>query len=706
MHAKSQTLSSTTLAREDTMVRGRFATRLHDWREIHSAAPPDSTMPAPTGAATVSTTQSTWPTEGALEQLELLDRLDALDRRDAQEREEIAEARRRAEEAAAVADAHDAADSVAVGLELLKELVVELGQEHLVEGWQPGVDDAGKRRLLLQLQAVHASINGGLPAYVRRAVQLLRDSREGKNPLEGYTPSIPAGHRLTLGSDEFAAYEALGASTKCGFVLVAGGLGERLGYSGIKLELPPELLTGTPYLELYAQHVLALQRLQRAKDPSSAALPLVIMTSEDTDAKTRELVERLGGLGLEPSQLHIVRQEKVPCLLDSDARLATAPGDRFSLLTKPHGHGDVHALLHSSGVARRLLDGGFTHLAFLQDTNALVFSGLLAALGVSVKHSLHLNSLSVPRRAGDAAGALMQLSSAATGRRVTCNVEYNQLHALLVSTVDSRGDVNDDSGYSAYPGNCNQLLVALAPYVATLERSGGVMVEFVNPKYADAARTAFKSPTRLECMMQDLPWLMPSDAPVSFTVFEPSDTYAPVKNALADAAKKAAAGQSPGGASSGEFLLYNFNAKLLRLAGAQVAAATPRTLGGVPCEVGPQLVLAPAFRPTVGEALSRLKGGAAIRISAASSLLLDGDITIESLELDGALRIVALPGARVAVRKLRVRNKGCALLELSAAHIADAATPETRKIRGYTYEVREVRDLRFETPGDHVVDEE
>ena len=28
------------------------------------------------------------------------------------------------------------------------------------------------------------------------------------------------------------------------------------------------------------------------------------------------------------------------------------------------------------------------------------------------------------------------------------------------------------------------------------------MVEFVNPKYTDASRAAFKSPTRLECMMQ------------------------------------------------------------------------------------------------------------------------------------------------------------------------------------------------------------
>ena len=45
---------------------------------------------------------------------------------------------------------------------------------------------------------------------------------------------------------------------------MAGGLGERLGYSGIKLELPPELLTSTPYLELYAKQ-------HGAEKPAAAA---------------------------------------------------------------------------------------------------------------------------------------------------------------------------------------------------------------------------------------------------------------------------------------------------------------------------------------------------------------------------------------------------------------------------------------------------
>lgn len=48
--------------------------------------------------------------------------------------------------------------------------------------------------------------------------------------------------------------------------------------------------------------------------PGAAAdltLPLVIMTSDDTDAKTRELVEREGRYGMAEGQIIIVMQDKV-----------------------------------------------------------------------------------------------------------------------------------------------------------------------------------------------------------------------------------------------------------------------------------------------------------------------------------------------------------------------------------------------------------
>lgn len=54
----------------------------------------------------------------------------------------------------------------------------------------------------------------------------------------------------------------------------------------------------------------------------------------------------------------------------------------------------------------------------------------------------------------------------------------------------------------AAAGNINQLVLRLKPYVAQLRKTDGLIGEFVNPKYKDSSRTAFKSATRLECMMQ------------------------------------------------------------------------------------------------------------------------------------------------------------------------------------------------------------
>ena len=47
-------------------------------------------------------------------------------------------------------------------------------------------------------------------------------------------------------------------------------------------------------------------------------------------------------------QVHLLKQEKVACFDDADAKLALK--GPFELACKPHGHGDVHALLHSSGL--------------------------------------------------------------------------------------------------------------------------------------------------------------------------------------------------------------------------------------------------------------------------------------------------------------------------------------------------------------------
>lgn len=53
--------------------------------------------------------------------------------------------------------------------------------------------------------------------------------------------------------------EGLEELTHSGFILIAGGLGERLGYNSIKVGLPIETFTNLPYLGFYIKKILSIQ---------------------------------------------------------------------------------------------------------------------------------------------------------------------------------------------------------------------------------------------------------------------------------------------------------------------------------------------------------------------------------------------------------------------------------------------------------------
>ena len=86
-------------------------------------------------------------------------------------------------------------------------------------------------------------------------------------------------------------------------MLVAGGLGERLGFSGIKIALPCETVTNTSFLMLYIQSILAIQSKAQKSGSSDLLLPFVIMTSDDTHTRTMDFLEQNKYFGMDKNQV-------------------------------------------------------------------------------------------------------------------------------------------------------------------------------------------------------------------------------------------------------------------------------------------------------------------------------------------------------------------------------------------------------------------
>ncbi|KAH0481256.1 MAG: hypothetical protein KVP17_004243 [Porospora cf. gigantea B] len=553
----------------------------------------------------------------------------------------------------------------------------EFGQGHLLAN---ATTDTQKKQVLEQVMRVDETYPGGVRAYIQNSRKLLKDSQEGKNPFEGFSPKVPLVERVVPGTQAFTDMELAGETelARCGFVLVAGGLGERLGYPGIKLALPVESVSGTTYLQYYIEWLLAIRDFNRKTNSDAMAPPLAIMVSGDTHQGTLDLLEDNDYFGFPRCRLSIMKQEKVPALLDNEARFALS--EQGGIQTKPHGHGDVHTLLLQEGIIQKWNQEGLRWCMFFQDTNALAFRSLACMLGVSATHDLTMNTLAVGRKAKEAVGAICTLEGK-TGEALTVNVEYNQLGPLLVD-AGMGGDVADPTtGESLFPGNTNILLFQIPQYYEVLTKTNGAVPEFVNPKYADAEHTKFKAPTRLECMMQDIPKLFSKEHKVGVTQLPRWACFSTVKNNTIDAAAKLKAGGVPESAFSGEVELFECNCRLLDIASRArrcptfIGERTTETWLDIVQEVPPMVVLKPSFGVSLEDVKRHIKEGSTVSLAAKSFVQIDGDFVLSGLQVDGSLTIAGR--GESAYQSV---NKG--IRRVAAGPDAPARTA----IRGFVYD--------------------
>ena len=401
------------------------------------------------------------------------------------------------------------------------ELLKELNQDHIIEKYNSS-SKKEQEEFIIQFNKLDKVCRGGFKGYLNRAKILLEESKNRVNHFSDTTIEIPDDiPHIDIFSPEFFELDQLGFNQlkDTVFCLVAGGLGERLGYTGIKIGLQNDLITLRTYIEVYTDFLKAYESRIRKKEklPDDWYIPFCIMTSGDTHNETVSLLNSHNNYGMKPGQISIVKQDKIPAILDNDCHLALLD-DKLLIETKPHGHGDVHHLLYKYGKAKEWIKMGKKYMVQFMDTNVLAFNCVPASIGASVKFNYDINSVVVPRRPKDAIGAIFRINRK-DGTSVTQNVEYNLVDPLLKDKYNGKGDIPNESGFCDFPGNLNVLVFKLEPYLKILEETQGLVPEFVNPKYKDESRTKFKSPTRLECLMQDVPKLIKHGETVGYTYF-------------------------------------------------------------------------------------------------------------------------------------------------------------------------------------------
>lgn len=440
----------------------------------------------------------------------------------------------------------------------LADRLAAAGQSHVLAFWDE-LTDPQRAALTAQLEAID------LPLVARLFGS--SDAKQDWAALAARAVPPPAVRRA---APDFAARTAQATSAgtaalaagKVGGILVAGGQGSRLGFAHPKGLFPIGPVSGASLFAVLLEKVLATSRRY------GAAVPLYLMTSPATHEKTVAFLAEQRYFGLPPEDVRVFCQGTMPAVDAVSGKLLLA--DKGNLALGPDGHGGMLAALAGSGALADIARRGVEHLFYWQVDNPLTTVCDPAFIGhhlvADAEYTLQVVAKRDPR---ENLGSVVVIDG-----ELRC-IEYSDLNPLDDALVCKRAA----DGVPIFWAGSIAVHVFAAAFLARMAAAAGGLPFHVARKsvsHIDAAgrpvEPAGKNAIKFERFIFDL---LPAARRALAVEVDPTETFAPVKNSLAEPVDNPATVQAQ---------MMALHRRWLRSAGARVA-------DDVPVEVSPLFAL-------------------------------------------------------------------------------------------------------------------
>lgn len=257
----------------------------------------------------------------------------------------------------------------------------QYGQEHLLTGWER-LNAAERTGLVSQLSALDFDL---LARLHRQSLQPETRAHDWNRirPLDvEHHGTIPADSRRR-GWDAIRKGEVA-------VLVVAGGLGSRLGRDVPKGLVPIGPISEATLFQIHAEKVLHLR--QR----TGAEIPFLVMTSPATHEATVAYFQEHKHFGLPASSVHFFQQGTMPAVDRATGRLLLErPGQLF---LGPNGHGGTLTALADSGLLADLDHRGIRQIFYFQVDNPLVRIADPAFVGRHLESESQVSSKVIAKR--------------------------------------------------------------------------------------------------------------------------------------------------------------------------------------------------------------------------------------------------------------------------------------------------------------------
>lgn len=210
---------------------------------------------------------------------------------------------------------------------------------------------------------------------------------------------------------------------KVAALVLAGGQGTRLGFSGPKGMYDIGLPSKRTLFELVSLRLLKLSKL------ASSTIPFYVMTSPWNHDKTRAYFEANDNFGL--ASVFFFQQGMLPCLTTEGKIILETAGQ---VAMAPDGNGGIYPALESSGALDDMEQRKIEYLHIFSSDNALVLPADPVFVGYCIHNNVECGNKSVWK-----SHAQEQVGVVAQRNGKPCIVEYSEITKNMAEFTTENG---------------------------------------------------------------------------------------------------------------------------------------------------------------------------------------------------------------------------------------------------------------------------
>lgn len=329
----------------------------------------------------------------------------------------------------------------------------DCGQRHVLAFWDELTDDR-RQSLLAQIEALDFDqLRLLLETHARPKTAAATDA-----PTDRTRRALPPTDLVRLpqhGGDQRLWSEAeqtgrdLLCSGRVGAILVAGGVGARLGSNQPKGLFPLGPVSRRSLFQWHCEQVLACAR------DAGRPVPYFVMTSDATHAETVQFFRQHAHFGLPPDDVYFFQQGSLPILAHDAPHFLMERTDR--LCTSPDGHGGLLRALARAGLLDVMAQRGIEHLYYHQVDNPAAILCDPAFLGLHALHGSEMSTKVVAKVSPEErVGVVVDID----GR--TAIIEYSELPPDLARATAPDGGLRFWAGNTGIHAFTREFLERLA----------------------------------------------------------------------------------------------------------------------------------------------------------------------------------------------------------------------------------------------------